>query len=72
MAHECFVCGKRPLKGHNVSHANNKTIKRSYPNLHSLRILWEGAIRKVRVCTRCIRSQKIVKPPVRRLPQAQA
>jgi large subunit ribosomal protein L28 len=28
------VTGKRPLTGHNVSHANNKTRRRFLPNLH--------------------------------------
>jgi large subunit ribosomal protein L28 len=33
MAKVCQICGKRPQSGHNVSHANNKTKRRWYPNL---------------------------------------
>ncbi|QTS83826.1 50S ribosomal protein L28 [Coxiella endosymbiont of Amblyomma nuttalli] len=29
----CQVTGKRPQNGHNVSHANNKTKRRFFPNL---------------------------------------
>lgn len=29
----CQVTGKKPASGHNVSHANNKTKRRFYPNL---------------------------------------
>ena len=37
MSRVCQVTGKRPMVGNNVSHANNKTKKRSLPNLHSHR-----------------------------------
>ncbi|MEJ2678764.1 MAG: 50S ribosomal protein L28, partial [Gemmatimonadota bacterium] len=33
MARECYVCGKKPRFGNNVSHANNKTRRRWNPNL---------------------------------------
>ncbi len=34
MAQVCVVTGKRPMSGNNVSHANNKTRRKFYPNLH--------------------------------------
>jgi large subunit ribosomal protein L28 len=34
MAKICDITGKRPQVGNNVSHANNKTKRRFYPNLH--------------------------------------
>ncbi len=33
MSRICQVTGKRIMSGHNVSHANNKTKRRFYPNL---------------------------------------
>ena len=33
MSRKCELTGKNPLKGHNVSHANNKTKRRFLPNL---------------------------------------
>ena len=33
MSKKCELTGKSPLKGHNVSHANNKTKTRFLPNL---------------------------------------
>ena len=33
MSKKCELTGKIPLKGHNVSHANNKTKRRFLPNL---------------------------------------
>ncbi len=37
MAKKCELTGKIPLKGHNVSHANNKTKRRFLPNLKKVR-----------------------------------
>ena len=33
MSKKCELTGKSPLKGHKVSHANNKTKKKFIPNL---------------------------------------
>ena len=33
MSKRCELTGKSPLKGHNVSHAKNKTKRRFLPNL---------------------------------------
>ena len=33
MSKKCELTGKSPLKGHNVSHAKNKTKRRFLPNL---------------------------------------
>ena len=33
MARVCQITGKKPMSGHNVSHANNKTKRRFLPNL---------------------------------------
>jgi large subunit ribosomal protein L28 len=64
MSRICEVCGKGPLRGYNVSHAHNKTKKISYPNLQKVRVLQTGGqVKRVKVCTRCIRSNKIMKAP---------
>jgi large subunit ribosomal protein L28 len=61
MAKVCEVCGKRPVVGRNVSHAHNVTARRFEPNLQKVRALVNGGIRRIRVCTRCLRSNKVVK-----------
>jgi large subunit ribosomal protein L28 len=63
MARVCDVCGKGPSFGHSVSHANNKTNRRWYPNLQPVRALVDGQPRRLRVCTRCIKSGRVVKAP---------
>jgi len=37
MSKKCELTGKIPLKGHNVSHANNKTKRRFLPNLKNVK-----------------------------------
>jgi len=49
MARVCQVTGKRPMVGHNVSHANNKTKRRFLPNLHYRRFWVESENRWVRL-----------------------
>ena len=61
MAQSCFYCEKKRLVGFNVSHANNKTKKRSYPNLQKVRASIQGTIRHIYACTRCIRSGLVQK-----------
>ena len=36
MSKKCELTGKSPLKGHIVSHANNKTKRKFFPNLKKI------------------------------------
>src|SRR5206468_10729800 len=49
MSRVCEVTGKKPMKGHYVSHANNKTIRTFEPNLHYRRFWVETQNRWVRL-----------------------
>lgn len=57
----CSVCGKKRVVGNNVSHANNKTKRAMMPNIQKIRIITNGGTKRVPVCTRCIRSKKVIK-----------
>ncbi len=61
MAQTCEICGKGPRMGRNVSHSNRKTPKIWSPNLQRVRALVKGSVRRLRVCTRCIRSGRVTK-----------
>jgi large subunit ribosomal protein L28 len=61
MPMQCYVCEKRPVFGNTVSHAHNVRSRKFYPNLQSVKILENGTIKRVRVCTRCLRSGKVQK-----------
>lgn len=57
----CAVCGKQRVIGNNVSHANNKTKRQLMPNLQKMRVITKTGVRKVDVCTRCLRSGLVKK-----------
>ncbi|MFD2246510.1 50S ribosomal protein L28 [Pontibacter ruber] len=58
MARVCDLTGKRPRVGNNVSHANNKTKRKFYPNLQKKRfyIPEEDAWVTLKVSTSAIRT----------------
>jgi large subunit ribosomal protein L28 len=57
----CHFCKKKPSVGNNVSHANNKTKRRWSPNLREVRAAVGGGVKRILVCTRCIRGGKVLK-----------
>ena len=61
MAKHCEVCGKAPVVGRQHSHANNVSPRRFEPNLQEIRVSINGGTKRMRVCTRCLRSGKVVK-----------
>ncbi len=61
MAKQCEICGKTPAAGRTVSHAHNVGLRRFLPNLQTVRAVINGATKRIRVCTRCLRSGKVVK-----------
>ena len=61
MARVCEMCGKKHFIGYSISHAHNKTKKRSLPNLQVIRIREGSRVRRATLCTRCIRTANFEK-----------
>ncbi len=61
MSKMCELCGKKPMVGNNVSHAHNVNKRRFNPNLQSVRALKNGVVKKMTVCTSCIKAGSVVK-----------
>jgi large subunit ribosomal protein L28 len=61
MARVCDICGKGPQFGNNVSHAHNVTKRRWNVNLRPVKAMVNGASKRIRACTSCIRSGKVTK-----------
>jgi len=61
MAKVCDVCGKGPHVGHNISHAHNVTSRRWLPNLHKTKVKLGNSIKTLKICTRCLRSNRVEK-----------
>ena len=65
MAKKCEICNKGTVAGRSISHAHNVTRRTFEPNLQRVRAFIDGTSRRIWACTRCIRSGKVTKPPVR-------
>ena len=61
MAQQCDICGKKPQAGNRISHAHNVTKRRWNINLRPVHAKVGGQGKRIRVCTSCLRSGKVVK-----------
>ena len=83
MPRECFFTGKRTRAGRTYAHRGKakylggvgikitgKTKRKFKPNIQRVRALIGGETRRIKVCTRCIKSGRVVKPVQGRQAQA--
>jgi large subunit ribosomal protein L28 len=61
MAQVCEICGKKPMSGNTISHAHNVSKRRWNINLRPVHARVGGTTKRMRVCTSCLRSGKVVK-----------
>lgn len=61
MARVCDICGKKPMFGKNISHSHKKTNKKQEVNLQKVRALVNNEVKKINVCTSCLKANKVVK-----------
>jgi len=61
MSKICDVCGKKPSVGRNVSHSHRKTPHTWKANIQSVRAVIDGTPKRVKVCTKCLKANKIVR-----------
>ena len=61
MARVCDMCGRGPQFGHKISHAHNVTKRRWNVNLQRVHAVVNGAPKRIRVCTACLRAGKVQK-----------
>jgi large subunit ribosomal protein L28 len=61
MAQVCEICGKKPVSGNKVSHAHNVSKRRWNVNLRPVHAKTSQGNKRMRVCTGCLRSGKVVK-----------
>ena len=59
MAARCAVCGKGPQTGYSVSHSHIRNKRTFRPNLQQVRTVVDGHLKRVRVCTSCIKAGKV-------------
>ncbi|MBA2313165.1 MAG: 50S ribosomal protein L28 [Actinobacteria bacterium] len=61
MASVCDICGKRPGFGNNISHSHRLTRRRWNPNIQRLRVKVGNVSKRVNVCTKCLKANKVVR-----------
>ncbi len=61
MAAVCDLCGKHPSFGMSISHSHRRTKRRWNPNIQRVRAVVGSTVKRMDVCTSCIRAGKIQK-----------
>ena len=56
MAKKCDICGKGKIFGNKVTFSNKKINRGWSPNIKRVRAEVDGTIKRINVCTRCLRS----------------
>ncbi len=75
MARVCELCGKRTEVGNQITRrglakakggvgkrVTGKTKRKFKPNIQKIRGEVNGSVRRVKVCTRCMKAGKVTKP----------
>jgi large subunit ribosomal protein L28 len=75
MPRECDLCGKKTTVGNQYARRGlakakggvgrkitGKNKRKFHPNLQRVRAVVKGTVQRVRVCTRCMKAGKLVKP----------
>jgi len=61
MAKHCEICGKAPVKAAKRTFSNIKVVHTQEPNLQTVKAVVNGTVKKIRVCTSCIKAGKVQK-----------
>lgn len=59
MSNKCDVCGKTPLKAAKISFSHKQNVYRQSPNLQTVKVNDGGTIKRIKVCTSCLRANKV-------------
>jgi len=58
---KCDICSKDISFGLKVSHSNKKTNRTWKPNVKKVKIVDNGTVKSIHICTRCLRSNKVTR-----------
>ena len=59
MAKTCEICNKGKQYGNKVSFSNKKSPRSWSPNLKRVRAMVDGTPKRINVCTKCIKSNRV-------------
>ncbi len=58
---KCEICGKGVVFGIKVSHSHRRSNRTWKPNIRKVKAMVNGTPKTVSVCSRCLRSDKVVR-----------
>ena len=61
MSIACEICGKKSIKAAKISFSHKQHVHIQQPNLHSVKAVVNGVVKRIRVCSSCIRAGKVKK-----------
>lgn len=61
MGKHCEICGKAPVKAAKRTFSNIKVVHTQEPNLQSVKAVVNGVVKKITVCTSCLKAGKVTK-----------
>ncbi len=59
MSNKCQICGKGQVSGNKVSHSNIHSKRKWNPNIQSVKVNENGTVKRIKVCTRCMKSGRV-------------
>jgi len=59
MGRQCAICGKGTVSGYSVSHSHIRSKRRFRANLQRIRGLVVGRVRRLTVCTACLKTGRV-------------
>jgi large subunit ribosomal protein L28 len=62
MSKTCEICGKRAKSGNKISHSHRKSRRVWKPNIQKLTVEIDGKVKKVNICTTCLKSNRVKRP----------
>lgn len=57
----CSICQRSSIFGHSLSHSHKVSKRKWKPNLQRIKAQTETGVKYIWVCTRCLRSGKVLK-----------
>lgn len=61
MSRQCEICSKKPLKAAKLTFSHKQNVHRQAPNLQTMKINDNGTIRTIKICTSCMKANKVQK-----------
>lgn len=61
MSRQCESCGKTPLKAAKLTFSHKQNVHRQAPNLQTVKVNMNGTVRRIKVCTSCLKAGKVQK-----------